>query len=76
MADVEKIRELIADQLGVDISEVTDEKNLTDDLGADSLDMVDLIMAFEDEFGIKVDDSDLSKIKTVKDVIDLVSQRV
>jgi acyl carrier protein len=76
MANVEKIKEIIADQLGVDVSEVTDEKNLTDDLGADSLDMVDLIMAFEDEFGIKVDDSDLSKIKTVKDVIDLLSQRV
>ncbi|MBO8161492.1 MAG: acyl carrier protein [Thermosipho sp. (in: Bacteria)] len=76
MANVEKIRELIAEQLGVDISEVTDEKNLTDDLGADSLDMVDLVMAFEDEFGIKVEDSDLSKIKTVKDIIDLVSQRV
>lgn len=76
MADVEKIRELIAKQLGVDVSEVTEEKNLVDDLGADSLDMVDLIMAFEDEFGIKVDDSDLSKIKTVKDVIDLLSQRI
>ncbi|MDK2885978.1 MAG: acyl carrier protein [Thermosipho sp. (in: thermotogales)] len=76
MADVEKIRELIAEQLGVDVSEVTEEKNLVDDLGADSLDMVDLIMAFEDEFGIKVDDSDLSKIKTVKDVIDLLSQRI
>ncbi|SHH46097.1 acyl carrier protein [Thermosipho atlanticus] len=76
MAEIEKIRQLIAEQLGVDVSEVTDDKNLTDDLGADSLDMVDLVMAFEDEFGIKVEDSDLSRIKTVKDIIDLISQKV
>ncbi|ACJ75037.1 acyl carrier protein [Thermosipho africanus H17ap60334] len=76
MEKIQKIREIIADQLGVDIEEVTDEKSLTEDLGADSLDMVDLVMAFEDEFGVKVEDSDLSKINTVKDVIDLISARV
>lgn len=76
MEKIQKIREIIADQLGVDIEEVTDEKSLTEDLGADSLDMVDLVMAFEDEFGEKVEDSDLSKINTVKDVIDLISARV
>ncbi|WP_126992790.1 acyl carrier protein [Thermosipho globiformans] len=76
MEKIQKIREIIADQLGVDIEEVTDEKSLTEDLGADSLDMVDLVMAFEDEFGVKVEDSDLSKINTVKDVIDLISTRV
>ncbi|ABR30182.1 acyl carrier protein [Thermosipho melanesiensis] len=76
MEKVQKIREIIAEQLGVDVNEVSEEKSLTDDLGADSLDMVDLVMAFEDEFGIKVEDSDLSKITTVKDVIDLISERV
>ncbi|MBT1247231.1 MULTISPECIES: acyl carrier protein [unclassified Thermosipho (in: thermotogales)] len=76
MEKVQKIKEIIAEQLGVDVNEVTEEKSLTDDLGADSLDMVDLVMAFEDELGIKVEDSDLSKINTVKDIIDLISQRV
>ncbi|ANQ53417.1 acyl carrier protein [Thermosipho affectus] len=76
MEKVQKIKEIIAEQLGVDVNEVTEEKSLTDDLGADSLDMVDLVMAFEDEFGIKVEDSDLSKINTVKDIVDLISQRV
>lgn len=76
MENVNKIREIIAEQLGLDVEEVTDEKSLTEDLGADSLDMVDLIMAFEDEFGVKVEDSDLSKINTVKDVIDLVNSRL
>ena len=76
MSVEQKIKEIIAEQLGIDVSEVTDEKSLTDDLGADSLDMVDLVMAFEDEFNIKVEDEDLSKIKTVKDVLDLISVRV
>ncbi|QTA38103.1 acyl carrier protein [Thermosipho ferrireducens] len=76
MSVEQKIKEIIAEQLGIDVSEVTDEKSLTDDLGADSLDMVDLVMAFEDEFNIKVEDEDLSKIKTVKDVLELISARV
>lgn len=67
--------QIIADQLGVDISEVSLEKNLMDDLGADSLDMVDLVMAFEDQFGVKISDQDLSKIKTVKDVVEAIKQR-
>lgn len=66
----EKVRQIIAEQLGVDVSEVTLEKSLTEDLGADSLDLVDLVMAFEDEFGVKINDQDLSKIKTVRDVIE------
>lgn len=64
------MRQIIAEQLGVDVSEVTLEKSLTEDLGADSLDLVDLVMAFEDEFGVKINDQDLSKIKTVRDVIE------
>lgn len=71
----EKVFQIIADQLGVDISEVSLEKNLMDDLGADSLDMVDLVMAFEDQFGVKISDQDLSKIKTVKDVVEAIKQR-
>ncbi len=72
MSTLERVKEIIADQLGVDISEVTEEKSLVDDLGADSLDIVDLVMSFEDEFGVKISDQDLSKIKTVKDIVEAI----
>ncbi|MEJ5256770.1 MAG: acyl carrier protein [Fervidobacterium sp.] len=71
-----KVCEIIAEQLGVDTADVALEKSLTEDLGADSLDIVDLVMAFEDEFGVKISDQDLSKIKTVKDVVDAIRARV
>lgn len=71
----QRVCEIIAEQLGVDLSEVQPEKNLTEDLGADSLDIVDLVMAFEDEFGVKISDQDLSKIKTVKDIIEAIKLR-
>lgn len=67
---LEKVREIIADKLGVDVDEVVEEASLTDDLGADSLDLVDLVMVFEEEFDIKIEDEELEKIKTVKDVVD------
>ncbi len=72
METLEKVKEIIAEQLGVDVSEVSEEKSLVDDLGADSLDIVDLVMNFEDEFGVKISDQDLSKIKTVKDVVEAI----
>jgi len=71
----QRVCEIIAEQLGVDLGEVQPEKSLTEDLGADSLDIVDLVMAFEDEFGVKISDQDLSKIKTVKDVIEAIKMR-
>uniref|UniRef100_A0A7C5U4U5 Acyl carrier protein n=1 Tax=Fervidobacterium nodosum TaxID=2424 RepID=A0A7C5U4U5_9BACT len=71
----QRVCEIIAEQLGMDLSEVQPEKSLTEDLGADSLDIVDLVMAFEDEFGVKISDQDLSKIKTVKDVIEAIKIR-
>lgn len=71
----QRVREIIAEQLGMDLSEVQPDKNLMEDLGADSLDIVDLVMAFEDEFGVKISDQDLSKIKTVKDVIEAIKIR-
>ncbi len=69
---LDKIREVIVDQLGVDAEQVTLEASFIDDLGADSLDTVELIMAFEEEFDIEIPDSEAEKIKTVQDVIDLV----
>jgi acyl carrier protein len=67
--DMEKVREIVADQLGVDIDEVTEEASFIDDLGADSLDTVELVMALEEEFGIEIPDEDAEKISTVKDAI-------
>lgn len=72
----ERVKQIIAEQLGVDVSEVTLEKSLTQDLGADSLDLVDLVMAFEDEFGVKISDQDLSKIKTVADVLNALKEKL
>lgn len=59
---LEKIREIVVDQLGVDADQVTPAANFVDDLGADSLDTVELIMAFEEEFGVEIPDTDAEKI--------------
>ena len=68
MADMEKIKAIIVEQLGVDESDVTPEAHFIDDLGADSLDTVELVMALEEEFGIEISDEDAEKIQTVGDV--------
>lgn len=65
----DKIIKIIAEQLGVDISEVTMEASFIEDLGADSLDIVELVMALETEYDIEIPDSDADKIKTVQDAI-------
>lgn len=67
--DVEKVKEIVAEQLGVDADEVTDEASFIDDLGADSLDTVELVMALEEEFGVEIPDEDAEQIATVKDAI-------
>ena len=71
-----KIKKIIVDQLGVDADEVKDEASFMDDLGADSLDTVEMVMAFEDEFGVEIPDEDAEKIKTVKDAISYIGERV
>ncbi len=65
MVDEKKFKDLIVDRLGVDPNEVTPEASFIDDLGADSLDTVELIMAFEEEFGIEIPDEDAEKLTTV-----------
>ena len=70
---LEKIQELVADGLGVDASEVVESASFKDDLGADSLDLFELVMAFEDEFGVKIPTEDLEKINTVGDVIEYIN---
>ena len=69
-----KIRQIIADQLGVDSASVTENASFVDDLGADSLDRVELIMAFEETFDIEIPDEDAEKISTVQDAIDYVQK--
>lgn len=70
----EKIRDLLVDALDVDTEEVTPQSDLKEDLGADSLDMVDLIMSIEDTFNIKIEESHAQNIKTVQDIVDYVSK--
>jgi acyl carrier protein len=68
----DKITEIIVEQLGVKPEEVVPEASFVDDLGADSLDTVELVMAFEEEFGTEIPDEDAEKIQTVKDAIDYI----
>ena len=68
----EKVKKIIVDQLGVDAAEVTPEASFIEDLGADSLDTVELVMALEEEFGIEIPDEEAEKIATVKDAIEYI----
>jgi acyl carrier protein len=69
----EKIRALLSEQLDIEEDEITMESKLAEDLGADSLDVVDLIMAIEDEFEVEVLDEDIEKVVTVGDIVNYVS---
>ena len=70
----EKVRDIIVEQLGVSENEVTKDSSLIDDLGADSLDLVELVMAFSDEFGIDIPDDVVAKMVTVSDVVEYLKQ--
>ena len=76
MAVDEKVKKIIAEQLGVEEDEVTPDASFIDDLGADSLDTVELIMAFEEEFGIEIPEEDAEKIATVQNAIDYIAGQV
>ena len=76
MPTEDKIKTIIADQLGVKLEEVTLKASFVDDLGADSLDTVELIMALEEEFEIEIVDEDAEKIKTVGDIIKYIEGKV
>jgi acyl carrier protein len=70
----DRVKKIIVEQLGVDEAEVTPEASITDDLGADSLDQVELVMAFETEFNIDIPDEEAEKIKTVGDAVKRVEE--
>lgn len=71
----EKVKEIISKQLGVNTSEVKSEASFVEDLGADSLDTVELVMAFEEAFGIEIPDEDAEKIVKVKDAIEYINNK-
>jgi acyl carrier protein len=72
----ERVKKIIAEQLGVEEEEITPESSFVEDLGADSLDTVELVMAFEEEFGIEIPDEDAEKILTVQNSIDYIKERM
>ena len=74
MEIMSKVKKIIAEQLGVDESEIRAESHFVDDLGADSLDTVELVMAFEEEFGIEIPDEEAEKIATVQSAITYIEE--
>ncbi len=75
MSDIAKrVKEIVAEQLGVEEAQVTTESSFMDDLGADSLDTVELVMALEEEFDIEIPDEDAEKIQTVNDAIEYITE--
>lgn len=72
----DKIKQIICDVLIVDLNEVTDGARIQEDLGADSIDCVEIAMALEEEFGIEIDDAAIAKVETVDDAIELVEKKM
>lgn len=75
MTVAERVKQIIVEQLGVDENQVDPSASFVDDLGADSLDIVELVMAFEENFHLDIPDEDAEKIKTVKDAIDYIEAK-
>ena len=77
MSDIEaKVKDAVAEQLGLSVDEIKNEASFMDDLGADSLDLVELVMAFESSFGITIPDEDSAELTTVQKAIDYVSTKL
>jgi acyl carrier protein len=74
MSVEKRVKEIVAEQLGVDEAQVTNDASFMDDLGADSLDTVELVMALEEEFDIEISDEDAEKIQTVQDAVDYITE--
>ena len=75
-ATYDRLKKLVVEQLGVDEEEVKPEASFVDDLNADSLDLVELIMSLEEEFGMEISDEDAEKIQTVQDAVDYIEERM
>ncbi len=72
MATIDKVKEVVAEQLSVEIDEIGDAASFQDDLGADSLDLFEIVMELEEAFGIEIANEDVENIKTVKDAVDYI----
>jgi acyl carrier protein len=72
----EKVKTIVVEQLGISAGEVTPEASFVEDLGADSLDVVELVMAFEEEFDLKITDEEASKIATVRDAVEYIAEQL
>ena len=75
MSVEDRVKSIIVEQLGVDADEVNPDASFVEDLGADSLDTVELIMAFEEEFGVEISDDEAEKIRKVKDAVEYIDKR-
>jgi len=75
MSVEQEVKEIIIEQLGVDANEISAEKSFVEDLNADSLDLTELIMTFEEKFGLEISEGDAEQLKTVGDVIEFVSKK-
>ena len=75
MTTLEKIKKLLSEQLSISEDKITEDSRVVEDLGADSLDVVELLMTLEDEFGITVEDEDAIKLKTIGDIISLIDKK-
>lgn len=71
---LEKVKEIVANQLRLEVENISDDSSLVEDLGADSLDIVDIIMAFESEFGTTVPEDDIADLRTIRDLADYISE--
>lgn len=71
---IEKVKELLAEQLGMDVNEIHDDSNILEDLGADSLDIIEMLMTLEEEYGVTIPDDQIGQVKTVKQVADLIEK--
>lgn len=73
---LEKVKSIVANQLRMDISDIADDASIIEDLGADSLDVVDIIMAFESEFDSAIPEEDIASLRTISDMADYISERI
>ena len=74
MTTLEKVRNIISEQLSVKLEDVKNDSNIAEELGADSLDLVEILMSLEDEFGISIPDEAIPEIKTIKNVVDFIEK--
>lgn len=72
---IDKVKEVLAEELSVELDEITADSDLREDLDADSLDMVQLVMALEDEFGVEIDNSEIKDVRTVADIVSFIEKK-